>query len=151
MFLGIYFYTFHLEKKNETNIELVHSALYYLFFAGLFTGLAMLTKGPAAFIILGLCYFVYWVIVKFKWYISVPQFLFYTLIAFSLSAIWYGIETLMHGSYFITKFLNIIFDYSVQRKRDMQVSLVIILWWYFSVVFRHPYFYLKAYSSKNMH
>ncbi|MBK8486502.1 MAG: glycosyltransferase family 39 protein [Chitinophagales bacterium] len=107
MFLGIYFFIlFTWKKKNETNIELVHSALYYLFFAGLFTGLAMLTKGPAAFIILGLCYFVYWVIVKFKWYISVPQFLFYTLIAFSLSAIWYGIETLMHGSYFITKFFE---------------------------------------------
>lgn len=107
MFLGAYYFIlFTWKRKGEPEIVLAHHALWYLFFAGFFTGLAMLTKGPAAFIILGLCYFVYWIIVKCKWYISVPQFLLYTLFAFSLSAVWYGLETAMHGPYFITKFLQ---------------------------------------------
>ncbi len=107
MFLGIYYFILFTWKRNDTpGIELTHGALYYLCLAGLFTGLAMLAKGPAAFIILGLCYFVYWILVKCKWYITVPQFIFYTCIAFSLSALWYGMETLLHGPYFITRFIE---------------------------------------------
>ncbi|MFN3940330.1 MAG: ArnT family glycosyltransferase, partial [Chitinophagales bacterium] len=107
MFLGAYYFILFTWKKNsQPAIPLKRKAIYYLFFAGLFTGLAMLTKGPAAFIILGLCYFIYWLTEKCRWYISVPQFLLYTFFAFLISALWYGLETLLNGPYFITKFIE---------------------------------------------
>lgn len=64
-------------------------------FAGIFLGLALLTKGPAAFILVGLTVSVFFVLQRFK-KITSTKFLITFFIAFLL----------MGGSWFLIEFLN---------------------------------------------
>jgi 4-amino-4-deoxy-L-arabinose transferase-like glycosyltransferase len=68
---------------------LKQSQWFYLLVGGLAIGMGILTKGPVAYLIAALTMFVYWVYQRFRFYVNVPQFLFYTLVAFAIAAIWY--------------------------------------------------------------
>jgi len=75
-----------------------------LFFGGVLLGLAVLTKGPAAVLLVGLTGFVYWVSVKFKMYFTISQLLIYGFSAILVTALWFGVELMINGSWFITEF-----------------------------------------------
>lgn len=105
IFLGIYFliqYVWlkigHNPRKSTKNVW------FYLTMAGIATGLAMLTKGPVAFLIISLTLGVYWVWQRFKWFITVPHFLFFTVVALGVVMIWAGLNFLQHGPKFIQEF-----------------------------------------------
>ncbi len=85
-------------KSNETSTS--------LYLAGVLLGLAVLTKGPAAVLILGLTGFVYWVSVRFKMFFSISQILIYGISTIAVTALWFGIEWLMNGSWFIKEFIT---------------------------------------------
>jgi 4-amino-4-deoxy-L-arabinose transferase-like glycosyltransferase len=75
-----------------------------LFFGGVLLGLAVLTKGPAAILLVGLTGFVYWVSVKFKMYFTISQLFIYGFSAILVTALWFGVEWMMNGSWFIKEF-----------------------------------------------
>ncbi len=107
IFLGLYLFILFYWKKDEfTNIRLTKGPYFYLIMAGLVLGMAILTKGPAAFLIVCLTFFVYWVLQKFRFYVNVPQFLLFTVATTVVTLLWYGLETWVHGPWFMNEFLK---------------------------------------------
>lgn len=105
IFLGLYlFILFYWKKENYTNIRLTRGKYFYLMLGGFFVGLAILTKGPVAYIIVVLTMGGYWVLERFRFYVSVPHFLLFTLVAAVITLTWAGVETAVYGPWFITEF-----------------------------------------------
>lgn len=75
-----------------------------LTWAGILTGLAILSKGPVALIVIGLVLFIYWLFQKFKWFIPFTGLLFYLFIALMVTSLWFGAETLKNGPAFMLEF-----------------------------------------------
>lgn len=71
---------------------------------GVFLGLAVLTKGPVALLVTGLTFFVYWVMQRFRMFISWPQIILYAFTAVIVTGLWAGINYLKNGNKFITEF-----------------------------------------------
>lgn len=97
IFLSVYqlfFYT--ISNKKWLNATLL----------GLFLGLAIITKGPVAVIILTLCLIVLWVQQKFKLFFNWKDVLLAIAAAFVVSFAWFGIETIQHGPYFLIEFIK---------------------------------------------
>lgn len=88
------------------NISLPRSQYTYLFWAGFFIGMGMLTKGPVALLIAGLTMTVYWVHKRFRLYVSVPQVLFFLLASTLVGAAWLGLETWKNGPWFVEEFFT---------------------------------------------
>lgn len=104
IFTGLYgFILFHW-KKNEFDLELKGNKWLYLFLGGFLIGLGIITKGPVAYLIAALTMGVYWVYQRFRFYVNVPQFLFFSLAASLITLSWYGIETGKNGPWFILEF-----------------------------------------------
>lgn len=90
IFLGLYFFILAYWKRDGfKHIYLAKNQWIYLLLGGFFIGMGILTKGPVAFLIAALTMGVYWVYQRFRFYVNVPQFLFYTLVACAIAAIWY--------------------------------------------------------------
>ena len=107
IFLSFWFFINYVWKRDVSmDFQLRRHPLWYLLLAGFFAGCAVLTKGPAALVILCLAFFVYWVWKRFRMYISVPHFLFFLAVTASVSGVWYGLETLLHGPWFMEQFIT---------------------------------------------
>jgi 4-amino-4-deoxy-L-arabinose transferase-like glycosyltransferase len=106
IFAGIYMiiqYTWVYKMGNTKRAD--EKAVYrYLIFAGILTGLAVLTKGPVAYLVTCLTLLVYWVSARFKWYISVKHFAVYTGVMLATIGIWAGLNWLKHGPTFMVEF-----------------------------------------------
>lgn len=100
VFSGVYFFACALQavsnKKRRLNCLL----------SGASVGMAALTKGPVAFLILALCMLVYWACTRFTTRITVREILVTAGAAVMVSGLWYGLETLWHGPWFITEFVK---------------------------------------------
>jgi 4-amino-4-deoxy-L-arabinose transferase-like glycosyltransferase len=103
IFLGIYFVfktslpdgTYKIEKR-------VHSA----FFAGLFLGLAVLTKGPVALIISGLTILIYLIVKKSIRIFSLKEILVFTLSLITIASSWFLFMFIVDGPFFIKEFIE---------------------------------------------
>ena len=104
IFLGLYYLVLFYWKKEAKPIDLPWNKWAYLLLGGFLLGMGILTKGPAAYLILGLTLGVYWVYQRLRFYINIPQFTLYTLAAFLVTGLWFGIETIKNGPWFITEF-----------------------------------------------
>ncbi len=105
IFLGLYFFILAYWKKDGfESIQLTSSRWWYLFLGGFFVGMGILTKGQTAFIIAALTMAVYWVYRRFRFYVNVPEFLFFTVAATLVTLAWYGLETWKNGPWFILEF-----------------------------------------------
>jgi len=105
IFLGIYYFIlFYWKKERFRGISLTYPALVYLFLGGFFIGMGILTKGPVAYLIAALTFFAYWVYQRFRFYVNVPQFLFFTLAALLVMLTWFGLETWKNGPWFVQEF-----------------------------------------------
>ncbi len=102
--LGIIF--FQWKKDDFTGIILFRNKYLYLLGGGFLLGLGILTKGPVAYIIIGLVLFVYWIMHQFRFFINAGHFLYFTAMALVMTIFWYGIETWQHGPWFITEFIK---------------------------------------------
>ena len=85
IFLGIYF-------LFETVKNKAHKPFKKSILAGLFTGLAVLTKGPVGLLIVLLTFLVYWASTKFKNVASFKTVFLYALTVFFISFFWFGFE-----------------------------------------------------------
>ncbi|MBL7797451.1 MAG: glycosyltransferase family 39 protein [Saprospiraceae bacterium] len=77
----------------------------YLLLGGWLLGLAILTKGPTAYLIVLLVLLVYWARYKFRNRGFLTHLLLFSLAAFSVSGVWFLAEVIAHGSGFVQEFL----------------------------------------------
>jgi hypothetical protein len=80
-------------------------ALFYII-AGTLTGFAVLAKGPVAFLVISLVMGTYWATQKFKRFFSIKDILFFITAMLVVTFVFYGIETLLHGTWFIREFIR---------------------------------------------
>ncbi|MCB9356901.1 MAG: glycosyltransferase family 39 protein [Lewinellaceae bacterium] len=104
IFAGLYHFILFYWKKDGFELELPHSRWRYLFLGGFWIGMGILTKGQVAYLIAALTMGVYWVTQRFRMYVSIPQFLFFTFSASLVTLTWYGLETWKNGTWFIEEF-----------------------------------------------
>lgn len=114
IFLGLYYF-FQFYKKWSAK-EIIPSAKkkwHDLALASFFVGLAIMTKGPVAFLVISLCVGVYYLYTLYKpLSIAKPltlSFFFKEYLAFSIGTlavtlVWYGVEFMLHGEKFIIDF-----------------------------------------------
>jgi 4-amino-4-deoxy-L-arabinose transferase-like glycosyltransferase len=99
IFLGVYFLT-------RTTIASGPGRLRLFAAAGALIGLAVLTKGPVAFMLAVLAWGVYWLSVRLRRIASVKDGLVFTAAAAGVALLFYGTETLWHGTWFMQEFIK---------------------------------------------
>ena len=77
----------------------------YILLGGFVLGLGVLTKGPVAYLIVSLVLVAYWMLSRFRWFITPLQFLAFSLAASVVSLAWYGLDVLLHGPALMQAFL----------------------------------------------
>jgi 4-amino-4-deoxy-L-arabinose transferase-like glycosyltransferase len=77
----------------------------YVLLGGFVLGLGILTKGPVAYLIACLVMGVYWLLNRFRWFITPLQFLAFSFAASLVSLAWYGLDVYLHGPTLMREFL----------------------------------------------
>ncbi|MBN8826370.1 MULTISPECIES: glycosyltransferase family 39 protein [unclassified Spirosoma] len=77
----------------------------YILIGGFVLGLAILTKGPVAYLIIFLVLVTYWALNRFRWFITPFQFIGFSLAASVGSLLWYGLDIYLHGPTLVREFL----------------------------------------------
>lgn len=72
---------------------------------GALLGLAIITKGPVAVVVLVLLFLSFLVSQRFKKFFQWKDLLFAVIAAFMVSALWFGMETIQHGPGFLMEFI----------------------------------------------
>ena len=98
IFLSVCYIIKAAEQKQEKGY------FVSLIVAGIFTGIAILTKGPVALLVIGLTLVTFFIIKKFTWYISFGGLLVYGLSSLFVTSIWLFINYLQTGNKFIIEF-----------------------------------------------
>ncbi|MBL7807209.1 MAG: glycosyltransferase family 39 protein [Saprospiraceae bacterium] len=107
IFAGLYgFIEFRWRFFKQTKDQSFWVRYRHLLGGGAILGLAILTKGPTAFLIVGLVLVAYWAKYRFK-----GKGYFFHLVYFSLAAgiaamLWFGVEYWMHGPWFLQEFIT---------------------------------------------
>ncbi len=73
---------------------------------GVSTGLAVLSKGPVGFLLVALCMGVYWASRRFRVFFTWKDITAYLLAMAAVAFVFFGVETIGHGPWFITEFLK---------------------------------------------
>jgi 4-amino-4-deoxy-L-arabinose transferase-like glycosyltransferase len=116
---------FEQNQGNKDTTQNPKLDIQNVLLAGLFAGLAVLTKGPVGFLIITLTLF-FKILVFNELYVAanlsavrraahkfadiVKRYAVFSVITFSVAAIWFGIETLKHGTWFVKTFI----DYNIR-------------------------------------
>lgn len=77
-----------------------------LFVGGVFAGLAILTKGPVGLLIIGLTWFIKHLIYKELSIKLIINFTIFSITALFVTSLWFGIETLKNGFWFVNTFIE---------------------------------------------
>lgn len=101
IFIGIYFLSSYTLINNSSSAPAVKKIML----AGLFIGLAILTKGPAGLLLAFLTALVYSLISRTNRFISWKPLGLFILVAGAVSFAWYGLETIKNGIWFIREFI----------------------------------------------
>ena len=101
IFSSIYQFYLALSKKHPSYNNNAHFVL-----AGLYTGIAILTKGPVALLIALLVLISIVISRKWTWFFELKQLFLYFLFAGLVTAVWVIPETLKNGPYFLIEFIN---------------------------------------------
>ena len=90
--------------QSAFNTQQKRSSTSWIIAGGIFLGLAVLTKGPAAILIVGLTFLTCWVMKKFRKVISFPNLIHYGVATLLITGIWFGINYLQRGDKFLIDF-----------------------------------------------
>lgn len=99
IFLGIIHYLRFREKTPSG--KPVH-----LLMSGMYMGAAVLTKGPVALLIFGLCGFFFGIFSRFRLWITLKGALYFTLAFLLTTGLWYGTEIALNGTWFMQEFIT---------------------------------------------
>lgn len=103
IFCGIYFFVLFINYNTRIKNNKVYP---YLLISALFIGLAVLTKGPVAVLVLGLCFVVFLVVRRFSPIISFAQILFYGAAVILVGGLWFLMLYLTGNASIITEFFT---------------------------------------------
>ncbi len=105
IFSGLFFLVhFTWKKANYKDLYFSKSTGAYLWFAGIFTGLAILTKGPVAYLVLAITIGVMYLNGRLKNLLPFMSFVKYSLIALLVFSLWLIADFLINGPAFIIEF-----------------------------------------------
>lgn len=99
--LFIFLAFFQVYLTGQGSKQWLHALL-----AGVFLGLAVLTKGPAAILIAILSLLVYMIVKKAKVGFRIAHFLVIAVAAFITTCIWFGLEVFSHGWWMVNEFIT---------------------------------------------
>lgn len=98
IFLSIYFLILTLKKPTVRKRNSLA--------AGIFLGLAIITKGPVALLLLLLTFIIYLIIRKGKVKIPIAGVLIFFFSSLAITFIWFGYETVTNSPWFIIEFVK---------------------------------------------
>jgi 4-amino-4-deoxy-L-arabinose transferase-like glycosyltransferase len=99
LFIFLTFFQVHCIRFGRQ--KFAHAAL-----AGLFIGLAVLTKGPVAILVSVLSLAVYFVLNRGLKEIKILHLLLLAFTAIAVTSLWFGVEVIQHGFTFLKEFLS---------------------------------------------
>jgi 4-amino-4-deoxy-L-arabinose transferase-like glycosyltransferase len=102
IFLGLY----NIIKLTDVEIKKNSERLRKATWAGVFIGLAVLTKGPVAYLIVALCILSYFVVKRSFNVIKFKELFIYSLLVLIFSFAWFGVGIVKDGLYFIVRFVE---------------------------------------------
>lgn len=154
-FLALYFFILYHWKRNGYDKEgLRKSPSYYAVWAGIFMGLAILTKGQVSLMVFLLVLGVYLIYNRFRFYFSWGHALLFLVVATAVTCTWYGYETMKNGSWFITSFLK--YQYRLFTTHDAGQAgfpgyhfVVILIGCFPASVFAIPSFFKAHYNNRH--
>ena len=91
---------------QSINEQRQKTSMLYASFAGVAIGLATLTKGPVGFLIVSISVFVYWMSLKFRNITNFKNIFAFVLSFVLVSSLWFGLEMIKNGPWFITEFIR---------------------------------------------
>src|SRR5690242_2102480 len=100
IFLGIYFMYLDISGEYFKN------RLLYPSLAGLFIGLATLTKGPVGLLVFLISFFVYFLFTRFKNFPNIKKILLFIFFFTIICLLWFGQEIMNNGFWFLKEFLS---------------------------------------------
>lgn len=100
IFLSVLFIAESIRKTGESK------GFIYALFAGISIGLATLTKGPVGLLIVGISVLIYWTFMKFKKISNWKNILIFTISCLIISSLWFGLEMINNGFWFIREFVK---------------------------------------------
>jgi 4-amino-4-deoxy-L-arabinose transferase-like glycosyltransferase len=107
IFLSIYQFILYHWKRNGIDRPGLHKKpLTYALWAGIFMGLAILTKGPAALLIFLLASGLYLALNRFRFYFHAGHALLFLFTTLLVTALWFGYETIKNGPWFMQEFFK---------------------------------------------
>lgn len=108
IFLSLYHFILYSWKNTGVNPDKTpRSSSYYIICSGIFIGLAMMMKGPAALLILGLTAGSYWIFYnRFRVFWKWGHLFLFLGITLLVSCSWYGYEIWKHGTWFLEEFIT---------------------------------------------
>ena len=99
IFLGIYFLYLAVSK------DILKQKYLYPALAGLFIGLATLTKGPVGLLVFLISFFVYFLFTRFKNFPNIKKILLFIFFFTVICLLWFGEEIMKNGFWFLKEFL----------------------------------------------
>jgi len=102
IFLGIFQFIKLTDLENFKPAKCFRIAM----FAGIFIGLAILTKGPVALLISAFCILIFWATFRFKPVIPFKCIVVFLISAFIVSCAWFGLDVIRNGPKFIFSFFD---------------------------------------------
>lgn len=99
LFIFLAFLQIYLVRNGER--KWLHSVL-----AGMFLGLAVLTKGPVAILVALLSFIVYVIVNKGLWGYKISHILLVAFSALVTTSVWFGVEIIAHGWWFMQEFVT---------------------------------------------
>jgi 4-amino-4-deoxy-L-arabinose transferase-like glycosyltransferase len=100
IFLSIYF--MYLDISGEV----FKNKYMYPSLAGLFIGLATLTKGPVGLLVFLISFFVYFLFTRFKNFPNIKKILLFIFFFTLICLLWFGEEIINNGFWFLKEFLS---------------------------------------------
>ncbi len=101
IFLSIYFMFLDTSGEVYKNKKYVYPSL-----AGIFIGLATLTKGPVGLLVFLISFFVYFLFTRFKNFPGIKKILLFIFFFSLISLLWFGQEVINNGFWFLKEFLS---------------------------------------------
>lgn len=99
IFLGLYQYLRYRELTGNARLR-------RMLYAGVFIGLAVLTKGPVALAVFGISGLAFGILTRFRAWISLSGIGVFVLAFVLTVGIWYGTEIALNGTWFVTEFIT---------------------------------------------
>jgi 4-amino-4-deoxy-L-arabinose transferase-like glycosyltransferase len=97
IFLALYFFARSAQEQDNRK---------HILLSGLFIGLAVLTKGPVSLLLMGLTVVIFWGTSRFKKITNAKNILLFISAAFIVTFLWFGLETVKNGTWFIKAFID---------------------------------------------